>query len=150
MPAEPSVPAADATVDEEATATVRRLMPFAATLGITMMAYRPDEVRARLPWRLELCTTGEVLHGGAVMSLADATGGACAYLNLPGDAAGTTTIESKTNFFRAARGPYVESVSRPLHVGRTLVAVETDVRDHEGRLVAKVTQSQLVLRPERT
>lgn len=120
-------------------------MPFANTLGITIERYEPDEVRARLAWAPGLCTAGGALHGGAVMTLADSAGGACAYLNLPDGAQGTTTVESKTNFLRAAREGHVEAVARPLHKGRTLIVVETEVADGRGRLVAKVTQTQLVL-----
>jgi len=121
-------------------------MPFARTLGIEAGAMGPDEVRARLAWSEERCTTAGVLHGGALMALADTTGAMCAFLNLPDDAAGTTTVESKSNFFRAIRSGYLEAVSRPLHAGRTLVVVETELRDDQGQLAAKVTQTQLVLR----
>ncbi|MCL2582664.1 MAG: PaaI family thioesterase [Streptosporangiales bacterium] len=121
------------------------LMPFTRTLGITCERYEPGEVRARLPWAAGLCTSGGVLHGGAIMALADSAGGACAYLNLPDGAKGTTTVESKTNFLRGARSGYVEAAARPLHSGRTLIVVETEVSDDQGKLVAKVTQSQLVL-----
>ncbi|MGH3170579.1 MAG: PaaI family thioesterase [Trebonia sp.] len=130
---------------DEPIETFRSLMPFTRTLGITVVTYEPAEVRARLPWAASLCTAGGVLHGGALMSLADSTGGACAFLNLPPGAQGTTTIESKTNFLRAVRSGYAEAVSRPLHKGRTLIVVETDVTDDQGRLAARVTQSQLVL-----
>jgi 1,4-dihydroxy-2-naphthoyl-CoA hydrolase len=125
--------------------TLRDLMPFARTLGIDFTRYEPDEVRARLAWSPELCTTGGVLHGGAIMTLADSTGGACAFLNLPENSGGTTTVESKTNFMRAVRDGFIEAVSRPLHAGRTVIVVETDVRDAGARLVARVTQTQLVL-----
>lgn len=67
------------------------------------------------------------------------------FLTLPDGAAGTTTVESKTNFLRAVRGGYAEAVARPLHSGRTLIVVETDVRDERDRLAARVTQTQLVL-----
>jgi uncharacterized protein (TIGR00369 family) len=122
-------------------------MPFTETLGIEVIDYRPDIVRARLAWAPSLCTGGGILHGGAVMALADSTGGACAFLNLPAEAAGTTTIESKTNFLRAVRSGHVEASSRPLHVGRTVVVIETDVFDADARRVARVTQTQAVLRP---
>jgi uncharacterized protein (TIGR00369 family) len=125
--------------------TFHTLMPFTKVLGITVVQYEADEVRARLAWDAGLCTSGGVLHGGALMALADSTGGACALLNLPPGSAGTTTVESKTNFLRAVRDGYVESRSRPLHAGRTLIVVETDLCDQRGRLVARVTQSQLVL-----
>lgn len=122
-------------------------MPLARTLGIETVTAEPDEVRARLDWKDALCTTGGVLHGGALMALADSTGGTCAFLNLPEGAVGTTTIESKTNFLRAVRSGHVESVSRPLHKGRTILVIETDVIDADQRLVARVTQSQAVLQP---
>ncbi|HWD55795.1 MAG TPA: PaaI family thioesterase [Acidimicrobiales bacterium] len=125
--------------------TLRDLMPFAKTIGVTFSRYTKEEVTARLDWGPELCTAGGLLHGGAVMALADSTGAACAFVNLPESAAGTTTVESKTNFLRGLREGYVEATSRPLHVGRTVIVVETDVRDPQDRLVARVLQTQLVL-----
>jgi uncharacterized protein (TIGR00369 family) len=122
-----------------------RLMPFAQRLGAEFTRYSKEEVAARLKWAPELCTSGDILHGGAVMSLADSTGAVCAFLNLPEGAAGTTTVESKTNFLRGVREGFVEAVSRPLHIGRTVIVVETDVRDADDRLVARVLQTQLVL-----
>ncbi len=121
------------------------LMPLTRTLGATFSRYDNEEVRARLEWAPGLCTVGGLLHGGAVMALADSTGGACAFLNLPEGSQGTTTVESKTNFLRGVREGYIEAVSRPLHIGRTVVVVETDVRDRGDRLVARDTQTQLVL-----
>lgn len=121
-------------------------MPFTATLGIKVLSSGKDEVQSRLMWDSSLTTSGGVLHGGALMSLADATGGLCAFLNLP-EGAGTSTIESKTNFLRAVRGGSATAVSRPLHVGRRVIVVETDVLDGTGRLAARVTQSQAVLEP---
>lgn len=121
------------------------LMPFTKAIGAVFSRYLKDEVTARLDWAPELCTAGGLLHGGAVMSLADSTGAACAFLNLPNGTAGTKTVESKTNFLRGVRDGYVEAVSRPLHVGRTVIVVETDVRDPQDRLVARVLQTQLVL-----
>jgi uncharacterized protein (TIGR00369 family) len=125
---------------------LERLMPFARTLRVKFTRYSKEEVGARLDWAPELCTSGDILHGGAVMSLADSTGAMCAFLNLPEGAAGTTTVESKTNFLHGVRKGFVEAVSRPLHIGRTVIVVETDVRDADDRLVARVVQTQLVLR----
>jgi 1,4-dihydroxy-2-naphthoyl-CoA hydrolase len=121
------------------------LMPLTRTIGAVFSRYDSEEVRARLDWAPGLCTVNGLLHGGAVMALADSTGGACAFLNLPEQAQGTTTVESKTNFLRGVREGYIEAVSRPLHIGRTVVVVETDVLDQSDRLVARVTQTQLVL-----
>lgn len=122
------------------------LAPFVRTLGVELDAMAPDEVRARLPWAVERTTAGGGLHGGALMSLADAAGAVCAVLNLPADATGTTTIESTTHFLRAVRDGHAEAVSRPLHAGGTTVVVETDVLDADGRLCARTTQVQAVLR----
>jgi uncharacterized protein (TIGR00369 family) len=135
-----------AHVDERETRLWHQAMPFAKTLGIEVLASSRDGVRARLSWSEERCTADGVLHGGAIMSLADSAGAACAFLNLPDAANGTATIDSTTHFLRAVREGYVEAVSRPLHAGRSVIVVETDVLDGEGRLVARVTQSQAVLR----
>ena len=89
-------------------------MPFARLLGLELTAAAPDEVRGTLAWDESRCTTGGVLHGGALMSLADTVGAVCAFLNLP-EGAGTTTVESKTNFLRAVTEGQVEAVGRPLH-----------------------------------
>jgi uncharacterized protein (TIGR00369 family) len=121
-------------------------IPFSRTLGIEITSLGATEVRARLAWSPERCTTGGAMHGGAIMALADNTGALAAYLNLPEGALGTTTVSSSTNFLRAVREGYAEAVSRPLHAGRSTVVVETEILDSEGRLVAKVTQSQAVLR----
>ena len=122
-------------------------MPFGALLGVQVDDASPEEVRGGLEWAPERCTAGGILHGGALMGLADSLGGLCAYLNLPDGATGTATVESKTNFFRGVREGRVTAVSKPLHVGRTFIVVQTDLRDGEGRHVAQVTQTQAVLRP---
>ena len=127
------------------TGTASQSMPFAAVLGLEVLAAAPDEVRARIAWEERLCTAGGVLHGGALMSLADAAGAYCAFLNLPEDATGTATIESKTNFFRAVRDGHVVATSRPLHRGRTTIVVETDLHDANRKHVARTTQTQAVL-----
>ena len=131
---------------ESAARSLVDLMPLAATLGIVVTAAAPEEVRGRLDHRAELCTTGGVLHGGALMALADTIGACCAFLNLP-EGASTATIESKTNFFRAVREGSVEAVSRPLHVGRSTIVVQTDLYDAQQRRVAQVTQTQAVISP---
>jgi uncharacterized protein (TIGR00369 family) len=121
-------------------------MPLCATLGVRADKYAAEEVVLSLDWAPELCTTHGILHGGVIMALADSAGGACALLNLPKDASGTSTIESKTNFLGAVRSGTVTAIAIPLHAGGTTIVVETAVRDASGRLVAKVTQTQIVLR----
>jgi 1,4-dihydroxy-2-naphthoyl-CoA hydrolase len=119
-------------------------MPLATTLGIEVTAATAEEVRGRFAWAPDRCTSAGILHGGAIMTLADTLGAICAFLNLP-PGAGTSTIESKTNFFAAVRSGHVEGVTHPLHVGRRTIVVQTDVRDATGRRVAQVTQTQAVL-----
>ncbi len=121
-------------------------MPFASLIGAELVSASPDEVRGRLEWAPERCTTDGILHGGVLMSLADSIGAYCAMLNLPAGA-GTATIESKTNFFRAVREGFVVAVSTPLHVGRTTIVVQTDLYDSQGRRAARVTQTQAVIAP---
>jgi uncharacterized protein (TIGR00369 family) len=123
---------------------MQETMPFAVVIGAEALAASQDEVRARVAWDPSRCTAGGVLHGGLLMTLADTVAAWCAFLNLP-EGAGTTTIESKTNFLRAVRGGSVEATARPLHVGRTVIVVDTELKDDDGRLVARVTQTQAVL-----
>jgi 1,4-dihydroxy-2-naphthoyl-CoA hydrolase len=119
-------------------------VPFATELGIELESAAPEEVRGRMPWMAEHCTVDGVLHGGALMSFADTLGAVCAFLNLP-DGTTTTTVESKTNFFRAVREGEVAGVARPLHAGRRFIVVQTDLFDGEQRRVAQTTQTQAVL-----
>jgi 1,4-dihydroxy-2-naphthoyl-CoA hydrolase len=131
--------------DTALTEAARTSMPFAEVLGLEVLSATGDEVQARIAWQERLCTAGGILHGGALMSLADAAGAFCAFLNLPEGSTGTATIESKTNFFRAVRDGHVVATSRPLHRGRTTIVVETDVHDAAGKHVARVTQTQAIL-----
>lgn len=131
--------------DTAATEMIHGLVPLAVTLGITADAAGPDEVVLSLDWAENLTTGGGVLHGGIVMALADTSGAVCAFLNLPEGAGGTTTIESKTNFFAASRSGTVKAHSKPLHVGRRVIVVETEIRGENGKLAAKTIQSQAVL-----
>ena len=119
-------------------------MPFTAALGVVLDAAGAGEVRGRLAWAPERCTTAGTMHGGALMALADSLGGLCAFLNLP-PGAGTATISSSTVFTRAVREGEVIAVTRPLHVGRSTIVVQTDLADRAGRRVAQVTQVQAVL-----
>lgn len=119
-------------------------MPFAGVAGIELVEASAGEVRGTMAWAPERCTVAGVLHGGALMTLADSVGAVCAFLNLP-DGATTSTIESKTNFLRGIRSGVVTAAAIPLHVGRTVIVVRTEVTDDEGRLAAHVTQTQAVL-----
>ena len=119
-------------------------MPFAVAVGIEIDAASKDEVRGHLEWTPERCTTAGLMHGGAVMTLADTLGAVCAFFNLP-HGASTSTITSSTNFFRAVRDGALIGTTRPLHAGRTTIVVQTELRDANDKLVALVTQTQAVL-----
>jgi 1,4-dihydroxy-2-naphthoyl-CoA hydrolase len=119
-------------------------MPFAASLGIVLDEATPQLCRGSLAWMPERCTVDTAMHGGVLMSLADSVGAVCAYLNVP-TGAGTSTLESKTNFFRAIREGRLHATSRPLHVGRSFVVVQTDLTDDAGRPVGQTTQTQVVI-----
>jgi 1,4-dihydroxy-2-naphthoyl-CoA hydrolase len=122
-------------------------LPFAELLGIRVTAAAPDRVVAEMAVRAELCTSPSVLHGGAIMSFADTLGAMGTVLNLP-PGAGTTTIESKTNFMAtAAAGTTVTGETTPLHRGRRTMVWQTRITAAQGRLVAVVIQTQLVLAP---
>lgn len=119
-------------------------MPFVDHCRIDITSATREEVSGSLAWRAELCTTAGVIHGGALMTLADSLGATCAFLNLP-EGAATSTIESKTNFFRPVTKGAVHGTATPLHVGRTTIVVQTDLRDDAGKRVALVTQTQAIL-----
>lgn len=131
---------------ENPTAYLHDAMPLARTMGMRAATLTPESVVVELDWAPEWCTTGGVLHGGALMSLADSAGAACAFMNLPEGSNGTSTIESKTNFMGAVQQGTVTATSTPLHVGRSTIVVETSL-EHADRLVGKVTQTQAVLWP---
>jgi len=122
------------------------LMPFARTLGIRIETAAEDEVTGRLDWSPQLCTAGGVLHGGALMSVADTVGALVAFITMPSGAR-TTTLESKTNFFRAVTGGSVRAVARPLHTGKRTIVVRTELFDDDHRLVGHVVQTQAVFPP---
>jgi 1,4-dihydroxy-2-naphthoyl-CoA hydrolase len=119
-------------------------MPHAQALGITLESASADEVIGGFDWAAERCTAGGVIHGGALMALADSVGAVCAFLGLPAGAT-TATTSSTTHFLRAVREGRVTATARPLHRGRSQVVVKTDLTDGSGRLVATVTQSQAVI-----
>jgi 1,4-dihydroxy-2-naphthoyl-CoA hydrolase len=126
--------------------TLIALMPLAGHLGITVTEAGPDRVIAELAWAPHLCTTGEIMHGGALMTLADTAGALVAFLGLPTGAT-TATITSTTQLFRPVTGGTVRAVSIPLHRGRTTATVQTSLHDSDGKLVAQTTQIQAIRQP---
>jgi uncharacterized protein (TIGR00369 family) len=123
---------------------------FAKTLGLRFIEAAPERVVAELDVRDELCTTPGILHGGAIMAFADTLGGAATSLNLP-PGAGTTTIESKTNFFApGATGETIRAECVALHRGKRTMVWQTRVTGPSGRMLALITQTQIVLEPRRT
>lgn len=125
-----------------------RIPPFSKLLGLTFLDASPERVAAELLVREELCTTPAILHGGAIMAFADTLGACATVLNLR-EGCGTTTIESKTNFFAPAPvGTKVIGECLPLHRGKRTMAWQTRITSETGRLVAVVTQTQMVLEPQ--
>jgi len=121
--------------------------PFALLLGIRIREATPERVIAEMPVRDELCTLPAIAHGGALMAFADTLGAAATIVNLP-PGAGTTTLESKTNFFAPAPvGSTVTGECTPLHRGRRTMVWQTSLTNADGRLLALVTQTQMVLEP---
>ena len=120
-------------------------LPFAELLGIEVISASPDKIVAEMQVREDLCTSPAVLHGGAIMAFADTLGALGTIVNLP-QGSGTTTIESKTNFVApAAVGTRIVGEATPIHRGRRTMIWQTRVSGQGGRLVALVTQTQLVL-----
>jgi 1,4-dihydroxy-2-naphthoyl-CoA hydrolase len=121
-------------------------LPFASVIGLEFVAASTEAVTARMLVRPDLCTLGGIAHGGAIMSFADTLGGCLAFLNLPDGAAGTTTIESKTNFVGAAPvGATVVGTCALVHRGRRTQVLQTRVETEAGKLVALVVQTQMTL-----
>ncbi len=121
-------------------------MPFAELKGVKFTEASKDRVVAKMLVRPDLCTLHHTIHGGAVMALADSVGAAATVINLPADAKGTTTIESKTNFIGGAKeGSTVIATATPVHRGRRTQVWQTRLETEEGKLVAVVTQTQMVL-----
>ena len=131
-------------MDERLTATVREAMPLAALLGFEALEGGPDAVVLRGAWAPERCTAAGVLHGGYLMTLADAAAATLAFVNLP-DGATTATIEAKTNFLAAVREGTVTARAELVHRGRTTMVLQVDVRDDTGRLVTRTLQTQAVI-----
>jgi uncharacterized protein (TIGR00369 family) len=119
-------------------------MPHALELGIELQDASPESVTATMPYLERHTTLGGALHGGALMAFADSLGAVCAFLNLP-EGAGTSTIESKTNFLRGVTSGRVSGTAKPIHAGRRTIVVQTELRDDAGKLVALTTQTQAVL-----
>jgi uncharacterized protein (TIGR00369 family) len=137
--------------DETAMSSIAELKqpPFADFLGIKLTHVSPERVTAELLVRDEIATMPAIIHGGAVMALADNVGAVGTVVNLP-EGAGTTTIESKTNFFAAIPvGETAYAEATPLHRGRTTMVWQTKITRADGRLCALVTQTQLVLQPKK-
>lgn len=122
------------------------MMPFSKLMGVELTSAAKDKVVGELVVRADLCTAGNILHGGAVMAFADALGAIGGFLNLPEGAKGTTTIESKTNFLAAApEGETVTGTATPVSLGKRLSVWQTALHRQDGRQVALVTQTQMVL-----
>lgn len=124
----------------------RAQMPFAGMLDVEIVSGEPDRVEATGQWKPEHCTAGGVVHGGYLMAVADSVGALCAFLNLT-EGSTTSTIEPKTNFFRPVSSGKIDFVATPVHMGRSVVVVQTDASNEAGKLVSRTTQTQAVITP---
>jgi 1,4-dihydroxy-2-naphthoyl-CoA hydrolase len=123
----------------------QHMLPFAKLMGLTYTSASKDKVTAEMMVREDMCTLPAILHGGAAMAFADTLGAAATFLNLP-QGATTTTVESKTNFIAAApAGTKVLGETTPIHRGRRTMIWQTRVTTPDGKLVALVTQTQMVM-----
>ena len=137
-----------ATPEETAAALQAHSLPFADLLGLELVSAAPDRVVARLKVEKRHCTVPDILHGGAIMTLADTAGAVATVLNLPQGMA-TTTVESKTNFLAPVpMGDIATATCEPFHKGGKLMVWQTKITRGDGRLCAVVTQSQMVLPPK--
>ncbi|MDK1021829.1 MAG: PaaI family thioesterase [Candidatus Hydrogenedentes bacterium] len=123
----------------------RMLGSFAEKIGFKYLEASPEGIKASLAVRDDLCTVPGIMHGGALMAMADSLGAVGTGLNLP-SGAGTTTIESKTNFFAPVRtGTTIMAECTPLHRGKSTMVWQTRFETEDGKLAALVTQTQIVL-----
>jgi 1,4-dihydroxy-2-naphthoyl-CoA hydrolase len=121
-------------------------LPFAILMGVEFASAELDQVVATLLVRPDLCTAGSIVHGGALMAFADTVGAAATFINLPVGAKGTTTIESKTNFLSAGPvGQTLTATATPVHRGSRTQVWQTRITREDGKQVALVTQTQMVL-----
>ena len=131
------------TIDHDLTATLHEQMPLAHHNQIIGVAAADDSVVMTAAWRPEFCGIGGVLHGGYLMAMADGAGATLAFINLPAGAS-TTTVESKTNFFRPVTAGSVTATATLVHKGRTTIVVQTDITNDQGALVSRTLQTQAV------
>ncbi len=132
--------------EEMTVASLQELLAplFPGLIGIELVEATGDRVVAALKVRPDLCTTGEILHGGALMAFADTLGAVGTFLNLP-KGGRTATIESSTKFIGAAPvGSTVIGECTAFHRGRTTMVWQTLVKSETGKLYGVVTQTQLV------
>lgn len=119
--------------------------PFPRLMGVEVTEATKTLVRGQIVVKPEICTASHIMHGGAIMAFADTLGAIGAFLNLP-EGALTTTIESKTNFIGPAKeGTTVHAETTPLHIGRRSSVWQTRLAREDGKLVAVITQTQMVL-----
>lgn len=132
--------------DAQLTEIAHGQMPLTELLGLEIVSGEAGRVEGTGQWKPEYCTAGGMIHGGYLMTMADSVAALCAFANLP-EGATTTTIESKTNFFRPVSKGSIRFVSTPVHVGRSVIVVQTDASNDAGKLVARTTQTQAVISP---
>lgn len=134
----------DALPDLSDPAALLATMPFAVLIGVEIDAASREEVVGHLDWAAERCTIGGILHGGALMTLADSLGAVAAFLHLP-EGASTATVSSSTVLLRPAKEGRTIGTSRVVNAGRRFITVQTDLADGAGKPISTTTQVQAVL-----
>jgi 1,4-dihydroxy-2-naphthoyl-CoA hydrolase len=133
-----------ASIDPNDPATLVATMPYAVHTGVEITEATKERVVGHLDWAPERCTIGGLMHGGALMTLADSLGAVAAFLHLP-PGAGTSTVSSNTSLMRGAKEGRVTGTSTVINAGRRFITVRTDIVDADGRLLTSTTQVQAVL-----
>ena len=131
------------TIDQQFTDLLHAQMPLSSLNGIVGVEANTDRVVTVADWQPEYCGIGGVLHGGYLMAMADGTGATLAFVNLP-EGASTTTVESKTNFFRPVTEGSITATATLVHKGRSTIVVQTDITNSSGALVCRTLQTQAV------
>ena len=131
------------TIDHHFTDLLHAQMPLSRLIQLEGLEANTDRVVTVADWRAEYCGIGGVLHGGYLMAMADGTGATLAFVNLP-EGATTTTVESKTNFFRPVTEDSVTATATMVHNGRTTIVVQTDITNNTGGFVSRTLQTQAV------
>jgi 1,4-dihydroxy-2-naphthoyl-CoA hydrolase len=130
--------------DNDTLAQLTAAMPFALHVGLVLDHASKESVKGHLDWAPERCTAGGIMHGGALMTLADTLGAVAAFLHLP-EGASTATVSSSTVMMRPGGKGGVRGVATVINAGRRFITIRVDLSDEAGKPISTTTQTQAVL-----